>query len=277
MKKQLIGGGVVVAGLAMLGWTAHRSTHDAKPAVTKPASSTMALAPHARRAPLLVVAKPHAAATPIVFSPPTLVAKDRSAWRLHEVIEFAADIDVHAKTSDGRDLIIADPDHALVVQRADGEMYVAWLVPNVATNDSRPLADLEAPAARIEGVSELSTSAQPVAPVVPTGPAQVAVMIDGKPSAMLTTSAFAKLATAQVDHRDKRVAAIDLGTAFGHAALVGLEADGAPVAADAPAPGARPVIFMNRRDRFNFAWVDAAGKPVGNKHREVTLVALRTR
>lgn len=279
MKKQLIGG-VAAAGLAVFVWSSHHSqsssTTPTATASTTTAAATKAI--HARRAPVLSIVKPHSAAMPVVFAAAKLVAKDRSAWRLHEVVAFDGTTDVvHAKTSDGRDLIIADADHALVVQRDAGDMYVAWLVPNVADNDPRALADLEAPAARIENVTELATSAQPAVRANPTAPAQVAVTIDGKPATTVTTSAFAKLATTQVAHKDKRVAAIDLGTAFGHTAIVDIEANGAPVSAEAPAAGARPVIFMNKRERFNFAWVDAAGKPVGDKHHEVTLVALRTR
>ncbi|HEY6039392.1 MAG TPA: hypothetical protein VIV58_34160 [Kofleriaceae bacterium] len=269
-------GGVAVAGLAMLAWSSHRGSSQ-ETAHAPAAASATSSAIHARHAPVLAVAKPHGAATPVVFATPKLVAKDRTAWRLHEIVDFDATTDVHAKTADGRDLIISDPDHALVVQREAGDMYVAWLVPNVADDDPRPLADLEAPAARIENVTELATSAQPPVRAHPEGPARIAVTIDGKPATTVTASAFAKLATARVDHKDTQVAAIDLGTAFGHASLVEVEADGAPVTADAPAPGARPVIFMNKRERFNFTWVDAAGKPLGDKHREVTLVALRTR
>ena len=263
-------GGVAVAGLVMLVWPSH---HPKSQAVSTTIKSSPVV--HARRAPVLAIAKAHAAATPIAFTTPKLVAKDRSAWRLHELVDFDATTDVHAKTASGGDLIIADPDHALVVQRDAGDMYVAWLVPNVADNDPRGLADLEAPAARIENVTELTTSAQPRAES--TGPAQIAVTIDGKPKTTLTATAFAKLATTRVEHKGSSVAAIDLGAAFGQTSLVAIEADGAAVDAQAPAPNARPVVFMNRRERFNFAWVDAAGKPVGDKHREVTLVALRTR
>lgn len=276
MKKQLIGG-VAVVGIAAIAWSSHHTRPRETVATQPAATSAAAPAIHARRAPVLSVARAHAAATPIAFSAPKLVAKDRTAWRLHELVDFDAATDVHAKTADGGDFIITDPDHALVVQRDAGEMYVAWLVPNVADNDPRPLADLEAPAARIEGVTELSTSAQAPTHARPTGPAQIAVTIDGKPATTVTATAFAKLATARVAHKDTRVAAIDLGTAFGRTSLVEIQADGAPIATDAPAPGAHPVIFMNKRERFNFAWVDAAGKPLGDKHREVTLVALRTR
>jgi hypothetical protein len=275
MKKQVIGG-VVVVGFAVLAWST-RSPTQQQATVASPTATQTTAAVHARRAPALTIAKPHAAATPIAFSAPTLVAKDRSAWRLHELVDFDAHTDVHAKTADGRDLIIADPDHALVVQRDAGDLYVAWLVPNVAANDPRPLADLEAPAARIEGVSELSTSAQPAAVARPTGPAAIAITIDGRAKTTLTAATFAALATTRIAHKQDQVLAIELDKAFGHAALVAVEANGAAVEAEAPAPNARPVIFMNRRARFNFAWVDAAGKPVGAKHHEVTLVALRTR
>jgi len=275
MKKRMIGG-VAAVGIAALVWSSRHS--PSQTAATTPAATKVAVpAVHARREPVLSIAKPHAAATPIVFTVPKLVAKDRSAWRLSELVAFEPNTDVHAKTSDGRDLVIADPDHALVVQRDAGDMYVAWLVPNVADHDPRPLADLEGPAARIENVTELATSEQVKARAQPTGPAQIAVTIDGKPASTLTTSAFAKLATARVEHKGTLVAALDLGAAYGRASVVAVEADGAAVDAQAPAPNARPVIFMNKRDRFNFAWVDAAGKPLGDKHREVTLVALRTR
>jgi len=276
MKKQLIGG-AVVAGIAMLAWSSRGPAPEATrtPTATTPSASSSVI--HARRAPVLAIVKPHAAAAPIVFAAPTLVAKDRSAWRLHEVVDFDASTDVHAKTSDGRDLIIADADHALVVQRDAGDMYVAWLVPNVAANDPRPLADLEAPAARIEGVTELTTSAQPAARVAPTGPAAIAITIDGHPKTTLTVETFAALATTHVQHKQTSVPAIELDKAFGRASLVAVEADGGPIEAQPPAPTARPVVFMNKRERFNFAWVDAAGKPLGDKHREVTLVALRTR
>lgn len=275
MKKQLLGG-VAAVGIAMLVW----SSHHAKTATATTAASSPTAAPsavHARRAPVLAIAKANAAATPIAFGVPKLVANNRSAWPLHELVDFDVTTDVHAKTSDGRDLIIADADHALVVQRDAGDMYVAWLVPNVATNDPRPLADLEGPAARIEGVTELSTSAHPAARVVATGPAAIAITIDGRPKTTLTAATFASLATTRVQHKQTTMAAIDLDKAFGHAALVSVEADGGTVAAEPPAPDARPVVFMNKRDRFNFAWVDAAGRPVGDKHHEVTLVALRTR
>jgi len=262
-------GGVVVAGFAMLVSTSHHGTP--KPTVATKTSPAV----HARRAPVLAIAKSHAAALPVAFAAPQLIAKDRSAWRLSELVAIGATTEVHAKTSDGSDLVIADPEHALVVQRETGGMYVAWLVPGVADNDPRSLADLEGPAARIENVTELATSEQEreQAPAA----AQIAVTIDGAPASTLTATAFAKLATAHVEHDGTRVAALDLGAAYGRAALVAVEADGAPVDAQAPDPSARPVIFMNKRERFNFAWVDAAGKPLGDKHREVTLVALRTR
>jgi len=266
-------GGVAVAGLVMLVWPSHhpKSQTTSSAPITAPAST------HARRAPVLAVVKQNAAATPLVFSAPTLVAKDRTAWRLHELVEFDGHTDVHAKTADGRDLIVADPEHALVVQRAAGDLYIAWLVPNVSSNDPRPLADLEAPAARIEDVRELATRAQAAAVAEPTGPAAIAITVDGHAKTLLTAATFASLATTQIEHKRASVPAIELDHAFGRAALVAIEADGAAVDARAPAPNARPVVFMNRRERFNFAWVDAAGKPVGDKHREVTLVALRTR
>ncbi|HET9988151.1 MAG TPA: hypothetical protein VFQ65_06520, partial [Kofleriaceae bacterium] len=257
-------------------WSSRSRTPEAARTATASTSAASA-AVHARRAPVLSIVKPHAAAMPVAFAAPKLVAKDRSAWRLHELVDFDATTDVHAKTSDGRDLIIADADHALVVQRDACDMYVAWLVPNVATNDPRPLADLEAPAARIEGVTELTTSAHPAARVAPTGPAAIAITIDGHPKTTLTAATFAALATTRVQHKDTTVPAIELDKAFGRTALVAVEADGAPVVAEAPVPRARPVVFMNKRERFNFAWVDAAGKQVGDRHHEVTLVALRTR
>ena len=45
----------------------------------------------------------------------------------------------------------------------------------------------------------------------------------------------------------------------------------------APAPDARPVLYLNRRKRFKFAWVDRAGKPwLGTRRRQVTKVILRS-
>ncbi len=280
MIKQVIGGAVLAGTVAVaFGWYTHAQTSASKQPAEVPASREVSTsgALRARMAPVLAIAKPHAAAAPVELGETTLVAKDRRAWHLAELVAFDATTEVHAKTSEGADLVITDPEHALVVKRETGDMYVAWLVPNVAANDPRPLADLEAPAARIEGVTELSTSPLVQPHRQPTGPAQITVTIDGKPLTTVTAKVFATLATTRVDHKETRVAAIDLDQAFGRTALVGIEADGAPIAAAAPAPGARPVIFMNKRERFNFEWVDQAGKPLGAKQREVTLVAMRKR
>ena len=94
----------------------------------------------------------------------------------------------------------------------------------------------------------------------------------------MTAQSFAAAARLQIKGQgDAAAPAIDVGRAFGAAQLVGLTAGGAHLSPTPPSRGARPVIYLTRRERFKFAWLDAAGEPIAaSKQREVTALELRT-
>ena len=51
----------------------------------------------------------------------------------------------------------------------------------------------------------------------------------------------------------------------------------APEATKPPDPSARAVIYMNRRGRFKFAWIDATAEPIRDtKLRDVSELVLRS-
>jgi hypothetical protein len=210
--------------------------------------------------------------------PTNLQAADRRAWRLTELIDDSyihASTVIHAITMDGEDYILNDDGRngadIIVVRRTTGELYVGWLDGSAG----RPLADAERPAERIERVAQiaLATPAREQA----NRPATLAIVVDGKPRQTVTPESFAAIAQLAVrGHRDE-AAAIDVGRAFGAAAIVSLVAGGRRVAAAPPSRGARPVVYLTRRARFKLAWVDPAGAPIdGARHRDVSELALET-
>jgi hypothetical protein len=210
----------------------------------------------------------------------TLTAGDRRAWRLSELLpstHMASTAVIHALTNDDQDYIIQEPGRragdAILVRRNTGELYIGWLDGDTAT---RPLADAERPAERIENLSRISITT----PIVPDHlPARLTVVIDGKPASTLTPQSFPDAATIQIrGQRDGAAAAIDIARAFGATLhLVGLTAGGARVTSPAPAPDARAVIYLTRRGQFKFAWIDPSGEPLANtKQRDVTELALAT-
>jgi len=211
-----------------------------------------------------------------------LQASDRRAWRLTELIDSTyihANTAIHAITSDGQDYILNDDGRAagdiIVVQRNTGEVYVGWLDGSAAAG--LPLADAERPAERVERVARIAIASPAREPAEP--PATLAITLDGKPHRTVTPDGFAALAQLAVrGQRDEASAAIDVSRAFGGPAkIVGLVASGRRIAAASPSAGARPVIYLTRRARFKFAWVDAAGAPIdGTKQREVSELALET-
>ena len=144
-------------------------------------------------------------------------------------------------------------------------------------NDRTPLADAERPAERIEHITRL-TVVKP-APDVVQPPAQLAVTVDGKPRQALSASSFGAVAKIIIKGQQEGDArAIDVAHAFGGSLqVVELVASGVRVAAAPPAADARAVIYMNRRGRFKFAWIDPTGEPILNtKLRDVSELALRT-
>ncbi|HEY0482895.1 MAG TPA: hypothetical protein VGD37_35480 [Kofleriaceae bacterium] len=211
----------------------------------------------------------------------TLEARDRRAWRLSEIIPdtyIHSNAILHAMTIEGGDYILNGDgrrgDDAIVVRRNNGEMYLAWL--EGGARGGRPLADAERPAERIEHVARI-TLTQPER-AAPRPAAQLTIIVDGVPRRTLTAASFAAAAQLTIgNQRDGRAPAIDVAHAFGGSMQVaGLVSDGAPVTAAPPADGARAVIYMNRRARFKFAWIDAAGQPIGAKQREVSEISLRS-
>jgi hypothetical protein len=211
----------------------------------------------------------------------TLEARDRRAWRLSEIIPdtyIHSNAILHAMTIEGGDYILNGDgrrgDDAIVVRRNNGELYLAWL--DGGARDGRPLADAERPAERIEHISRLTLTRPERAAARPA--AQLTIVVDGVPRRTLTAAGFAAAAQLTIgDQRDGRAPAIDVAHAFGGSLQVlGVVADGARLATAPPADGARAVIYMNRRARFKFAWIDAAGQPIGAKQREVSEISLRS-
>ncbi|TMQ16000.1 MAG: hypothetical protein E6J90_21675 [Deltaproteobacteria bacterium] len=214
--------------------------------------------------------------------PTGLTANDRRAWRLSELIPdtyMHSNAVIHALTIDGGDYILKDDgrggDDVLVVRRDSGELYIAWLDGNA--NDGRPLADAERPVERIEHIARIAL-VKPTRPVE-LPPAKLSVTVDGVPRQTLTAASFAAAARiALKGQHDGDARAIDVAHAFGAALEVaGLVADGAHVTTAAPGRDARPVIYLNRRGRFKFAWIDPSGEPIRDtKQREVSELALRS-
>jgi hypothetical protein len=211
--------------------------------------------------------------------PTNLQAADRRAWRLTELIDgsqIRASTVIHAITMDGEDYILNNDGRRgadiIVVRRATGELYVGWLDGGA----DRPLADAERPAERIERVARIALATPAREPE--NRAATLAIVVDGKPRQTLTPESFAALARLAVrGPRDEAMAAIDVGGAFGAAAIVSVVAGGRRVAAAPPSRGARPVVYLTRRARFKLAWVDAAGAPIdGARHRDVSELALQT-
>jgi hypothetical protein len=220
--------------------------------------------------------------------PAVLQARDRRAWRLSELLsELGADTHIHssavihARTLDGGDYILSENGRqgdAIVVLRASGELYIGWL----DGDPGRPLADAERPAERIEDVAMIAIASPVAPPELP--PASVAIVVDGRPYHTLTAPGFAaaastRTATRIAGRRDGPALAIDVAQAFGAARqVVGLAANGVRVAQAPPSPGARAVIYLTRRARFKFAWIDARGEPIrGTQQREVSELVLETR
>jgi hypothetical protein len=214
--------------------------------------------------------------------PTTMVASDRRAWLLSEIIPdtyMHSNGAVHALTIDGGDYILRGDgrrgDDVLLVRRNSGELYLGWLDDNA--NDRTPLADAERPVERIEHVTRL-TVVKP-APDAVQPPAQLAVTVDGKPRQALSASNFGAVAKIIIKGQQEGDArAIDVAHAFGGTLqIVELVASGVRVATEPPAAGARAVIYMNRRGRFKFAWIDPSGEPIRNtKLRDVSELALRS-
>lgn len=214
--------------------------------------------------------------------PTTMVASDRRAWLLSEIIPdtyMHSNGAVHALTIDGGDYILRGDgrrgDDVLLVRRNSGELYLGWLDDHAS--DRTPLADAERPVERIEHITRL-TVVKP-APDVALPPAQLAVTIDGKPRQPLSASNFGALARIIIQGQQEGDArAIDVAHAFGGSLqIVDLVASGVRVATESPAAGARAVIYMNRRGRFKFAWIDPSGEPIRNtKLRDVSELALRS-
>jgi hypothetical protein len=213
--------------------------------------------------------------------PTTLQARDRRAWRLADVLGDSyttPGMVIRAVTRDGGDYILRGDgrtgDDVLIVRRETGELYVGWLAEGA---DDLPLADAERPSERIEGVVRIAIEKAAEPPARP--PARLVIVVDGAPVRTLDAQGFAAAATLRIKaRREGEAAAIDLQRAFGGAAqLVGLETEAGHVDASPPAPGARAVVYLTRRARFKFAWVDASGAPIrSTKQREVTEIALRT-
>ena len=209
-----------------------------------------------------------------------LTARDRRAWRLSELLPdgyHQSSAKIHALTIDGGDYILRGDgrqgDDVIVVRRSTGELYLSWL--DGDPRAERPLADAERPAERIEHVTRIAVTGP--TPEVALPPAQVRVVVDGVPRPPLTIDRFA--AAARLAIQDQRGAgaapALDLAHAFGATLqVVALVSDGVPLAAAPPAGDARAVLFVNRRGRFKFAWIDPTGQPIGKAAREVSEIAL---
>ncbi len=202
----------------------------------------------------------------------SLVADDRQAWLLSDLVEGGSDLVPHAITTDGRDFSLEPADRVLVVRRASGELYVGFL--NDGADATGVLADIERPAERIDDLARIALV--PAAPVVATpAVAQLTVLVDGKVAGTFAPDTFASAATTVLDGKHA-APALEIEKAFGGTRVVGLEADGAHVELHAPREGARAVVYMNRRWRFKFAWVDRSGRPIGDEQREVSQITLRS-
>lgn len=202
----------------------------------------------------------------------SLVADDRRAWLLSELVDGGSDMVPHAITTDGRDFALEPADRVLVVRRASGALYVGFLNDGAAANGA--LADIERPAERIDDLARITLV--PAVPVVAAPAiAQLTVLVDGEVAGTFVPDSFASAATTVLDGKHA-APAIEIEKAFRGARIVGLEADGNHVELHPPRKGARAVVYMNRRWRFKFAWVDRSGRPIGDEQREVTQVALRT-
>ena len=212
----------------------------------------------------------------------TLVASDRRAWRLSEIIPdtyMHSNGAIHALTIDGGDYILRGDgrrgDDVLLVRRSSGELYLGWL--DDRANHRTPLADAERPVERIEHVTRLTVVKPP--PEAAQPPAQLIVTIDGKPHRTLSAASFAAAAKTSIKGQQEGDArAIDVAHAFGGSLQVAeLVASGVRVATEPPAPNARAVIYMNRRGRFKFAWLDSSGEPIRNtKLRDISELALHS-
>ena len=204
----------------------------------------------------------------------TLTAKDRHAWLLSELIGGTSDLVPHAITRDGVDFPLASADRVLVVQRESGELYIGWLAEGADVNG--PLADIERPAERIEGLARIALVPSPPVPAANAAAAKLTVVVDGQVATTIAPAGFSAAATMVVEGKHA-APAIEVERAFGRARIVGLEADGEHVEPRPPHAGARAVVFMNRRGRFKFAWLDRSGTLIGEQAREVSQIALRTR
>jgi hypothetical protein len=214
--------------------------------------------------------------------PTNLQASDRRAWRLTELIDptyINSNTIIHALTIDGGDYILnADgrsASDAIVVRRSGGELYLGWL--DGSADGARPLADAELPAERIERVARISLATPAATRDEP--PAQLTIVIDGKPRRTVTALTFAKEATLEVRGRGEGVSrAIDVARAFGGPlGVVGVTASGHRTASPPPSRDARAVIYLTRRARFKFAWIASRGEPIeGTKQRDVSELVLAT-
>jgi hypothetical protein len=96
---------------------------------------------------------------------------------------------------------------------------------------------------------------------------------------IVTATSFAASARLTIEGpRDAAAPAIDVAHAFGDGLQIAdMVADGARLTTAPPTPTARAVIYLTRRARFKFAWIDAAGQPIrGTQQRELTEIALRS-
>jgi hypothetical protein len=219
-------------------------------------------------------------ASTILQRPTSLVARDRRAWRLSELLHnthIPSNAVIHALTTDGQGYTIQDSGRGagdtILVRRNTGELYIGWLDGDPAT---RPLADAERPAERIENLSRIAIAT----PIVPEHlPARLTVLVDGRPHRSLTPDSFFAAATLQLrGQREGTAAAIDVAHTFGSTLeLVSITAGGGRVTSPRPTPDARAAIYLTRRGQFKFAWIDPTGAPIaGTKQREVTELALAT-
>jgi len=292
---------VVAAGVLATGFF-NRSATPAEPRAARVSSGTAGVTPSSNRVTPPQLPPPPAADTAaeiaidgagkpsltgddLAARPTNLQAADRRAWRLTELIDgtyIHANTVIHAITIDGGDYILNEDGRQaadiIVVRRNTGELYVGWL--DGGAGPERPLADAERPAERVERVARIALETRAREPA--DAPAVLAVVLDGKPHRTVTPDGFPALAQLAVrGHGDEASSVIDvsraLGGTAGAAKVVGLVAGGRRIAAAPPSPGARAVIYLTRRGRFKFAWVDAAGAPIdGTKQREVSELVLET-
>lgn len=259
------------------------STHRATPQPALPAP-VLAPAPTSHAIAIEIEGASHGTldSSELAARPTTLQASNRRAWRLRELIEsphIHANAVTHALTIDGGDYILNGDGRAgsgdpILVRRNTGELYIGWLD---GDNPHLPLADAERPAERIENLARISIATPVAVPEPP--PASLAVVIDGKRRQTLTAQSFAAAAKIQIQgQHDGPAPAIDIAHAFGNAVqVVSVTAGGARVTTAPPTPDARAVIYMNRRARFKFAWIDPAGNPLGHsKQRDISELVLKT-